>query len=220
MALTTLEELVTTAKALAGMTRIDLGELTAKEFYLITKNKVMPFVGKHIPTVVSKEINIAASPYLFTTEIPDWISRVVPLDITPINMNLHTIFGMNPNQPKDIAKPQFLTKYERPKLYVENPGRFLVECCYTPTIVLKDGGDPKKLTDYEFTAMDDDAEEHIYKLFQGYMMQAVGFDRRTATLTDLPIELDADGLISDGKDLVEEAIADTTDSSKSHLGIG
>jgi hypothetical protein len=213
-----LSELVELVKIESGQHEMDLSELAVEKYKLILEKRVLPVLNKHMPYSTDVNIDIVASPYIFTTavdtNIPTWISRIVPVgNVSATNIILR---GSAQHYPLgDIVKSTFLWNYDAPpKLYLEYTGDMLVTACYNASLVVTDD------EDYNITLFNEDAEQYMISLLAGHAMVALGRGRRSAKILDLPIEMDTDALIAEGQELIRETLDEIKQNNAFYLALG
>mgnify|MGYP001573297339 CR=1 FL=1 len=191
-----LSELIANVKIRVGQYDIDLEELDVAAYKMIVEDQSSEFVAKYLPHEIRRRIVINTSPYVFTTDIPLWISEVIPVEIYSASSMLHS-YGLGLNIAEATTRQTFLWEYESPNLYVEFTGNFSTLSLHRITLTQISGED-----DYEINFLDDKAKPYLIEDVAGRAMQALGRGRRSAKITDLTFELDGDAIVSEGVELV------------------
>lgn len=208
-----LSELIEDVKLEAGQKLVDLEELDMATYKRILEDRVRPVITKHIPYTRHVLVDITASPYVYTEDIPEWISEVSPVQILSVASVLST-YGFGRSIAEAINKPTFLWHYEKPKLYVEFTGNHNVLSCHGLTLTAISGED-----DYEINFMEDKALPYVISFTAGYAMIGMGRGRRAATLTDLLFQLDGDNLAHEGKALIEDTLKQVSSAAQWWLSV-
>lgn len=154
---------------------------------------------------------------------PDWLS-----DVTPISSfgSLHTVFGHRSKatgrtpftEAVDPIEAPWIYESKTRKLTVPFSAYYRITACYKHRIrevINESTGDA--VYDVPTITIDDQA---FFKLLQGMFLLGIGRSRRAFTLSDLPIVMDADQLVSDGQELVTQATEDINNVQKFHLAYG
>jgi hypothetical protein len=187
--------------------------MSTTSFIQLVKSTLSPINGS-MPKVVWNTIVVADSFKTYSTNIPEAITEIVPIYIfgvasrTIVNM----IMGQSQRRAYQSSSPQgkvpYPWEYEKPTLYVAGDGEYAVkELSYYSVTEISEGSGT-----YEVVGIDDNFDE-FFKLLKGKFMQAVGMSRRAFTLNELPVTMDADTMVSEGKDLETEALEDITDTN-------
>lgn len=102
-------------------------------------------------------------------------------------------------------KKQFPWEYRKPTLTVPMTGEFDLHCIYYHKIEVDNttGGEPA----YKVETISENDDE-FFKLLTGLFLQSLGRSRRAFTLNELPITTDGAELVSEGKQMEDEAMAD------------
>lgn len=219
-----LDELIEVIKVESGQYEIDLDELDPAKYKLLLKRKVLPVINRYMPYTVDTVIVVSASPYTYiTTDIPEWLSNVIPIgNVSTSNIILTGNLRMGRYESGaslglplgDISKPTFLWNYQKPKLYIEHLGDMLATECYKAKLTETD------TETFSIDLLKEDALPYMIDLLLGYIMVAVGRARRAVTLNDLPIIFDTDTLVSEGQQLILETKEDIKQNSDFELAIG
>lgn len=216
-----LSELIENIKMEVGQFEIDFDELTNDQYSKILLNQVSPIVNKNIPYTMFRRIEISASPYTFTSDIPEWVAEVNPIDMLNIGNLTRRLYeegsGVNIyGRSEDTTIPSFLWEYDKVngKLYLDHTGIFNIKSVHK--MALQD----QSPDDYEILYLDENAVPHMLNLMSGYVLKAMGRNRRVATLQELPFTLDGDQLVSEGIEQIREAKEEIGKYAKWELGAG
>lgn len=153
--------------------------------------------------------------------VPDWISEVTPVrPIGPSVGGFGVVAGINSTSnvnPELIDPVQAPWDYCKPVLTVPFSANYKVIAVYKHWIE-KDETDPTK-PKYSVPKITFD-DNVFFDLLRAYFLQGVGRSRRAFTLSDLPIVMDADQMISEGDALLERAMEDLQNIQKFYLADG
>lgn len=107
------------------------------------------------------------------------------------------------------VKKQFPWEYRKPTLTVPLTAEFDLHCIYNHRLEVDNstGGEPA----YKCTTISENDDE-FFKMLTGRFMQSLGRSRRAFTLNELPITTDGGELVSEGKQMEDEAIADLVEN--------
>lgn len=191
------------------------------KFWIITKRQLFIY-QKYKPRVKKQNIDIALGSHTFTTDIPEWISTVAPArptDVSPFVMD-QTVFPPYGDSSFVETPRRMLWKYEKPKLTVTENGLMDIVSVHnynfteTGTIAGKD------ITEVDMPEISESDSSLINMVIAEFMI-SVGRSRRAFTFGDLPIQMDADQMISEGAELKSNAMESLTkNTSRWELGIG
>lgn len=209
-----ISELMDAVRTSSGQKFIDFEEFTDVDYKRLIELRVLPYISKHKPLVEMKSISISTSPYIFSSAegIPDWIHRVDPIAYN--TQILTTISALRQPFP-DINKPSLLFEYNKPNLYIEMNGDFLVRKC-THAFLTEDDDQ----MDWTISKLDDAAIPMLIDLTLGYVLVAIGRSRRSATLTELPFTFDAAELVSEGEEIIAGVKESVGELNKWWLAVG
>jgi hypothetical protein len=179
--------------------------------FLIFVKQQLDFYQQYLPE--SKVLNItnqAGFYYEFGLQsnerIPEWVSSVIPIGLYNVVSTAVYFSASSPYQVfkgnQELMNPRpFLWEYRKPRLYISEPGRFDISCCYKyktiPTI------EKGQLIDVEIVSFE--PEWVFYDLLLGQFLQVVGRSRRAFTYNELPITTDADQMVSEGSEMYNAA---------------
>lgn len=191
--------------------------LSYERFWVLCRS-VLNTYHKSIPYTKSENIYITKS-YTFQKvwdddslplnertlikDIPSWVSSVLPVGYSAItNMALGIQLFQSLDNSKAPQQPtNWIWRYEEPTLYVPYTGELDVRWHSNyPYQLIK--GDSGLLVDVDIQGLQSD--EAFFKIMTGKFLQAIGRSRRAFTLTDIPVNMDSDSLVSEGKDLEAE----------------
>lgn len=139
---------------------------------------------------------------------PKWVSSVVPVNVLTVAGILYLIQETrftNVAEQSILHEPRtFLWHYENPILYTTETGTMDITAHYSyirEEIFDSDG----KLVDVDMEDVDEGVDRIFIDLVLAKFLQKVGRSRRTFRLNDLPIEYDAEAMVSEGIELEREA---------------
>ena len=200
-------------------------EIQPHKFWRIVKRELALF-QKHVP--VTKEFNLNIRKiHTFTEDgehgIPEWISRIVPSSHvkSPIFRDWNFSSGANyrgiDKSPFLQVNKQFISKYDKPKLYVADFGIFDLTAHYNYEII-ETKNDQNVITEVDIVGL----EEHktFVDMIVAKFMIALGRSRRAFTLNDLPVQMDGSELVSEGQELHREALELLYETNKWHYALG
>ena len=210
-----LDELFNRALIESGQFLIDDHEieLHVDRFCIIVKSSLATY-NRYVPYVKRFNKSLETDRFYTFTEsdpvgIPDWISDIVPIRVFGQNPFLFNLIRANaspllPSPMNEYAecKHSFYHKYQKPTLYVGVSGIYDLEGVYNHKLEEELDENKKK---FKVTTITDN-DDLFFDLLAARMMKALGRSRRAFTLQDLPIEIDASELVSDGKDLEQETL--------------
>jgi len=199
----------------AGQWQTVLSDLSNEDFKLIVEHEVLPLIGAQYPLVKLQQIYVTGNPFVFTAEIPEWISRVEPANVISPSTTLKMLDPYHLSRiAGDVAKPTFLWEYAKPKLFLEYTGKLEIKGCHKPLLV-DDGSN-----DWDITLLDEVIIPILIRLATGHAMIALGSDERKARLTELDLQFDGSEMITEGNEMVKEATEELERKNKWWLGAG
>jgi hypothetical protein len=185
--------------------------------------------SKAVPYECDYDLNMNASRnYVFPNDFdpvllrsPDWLSEVTPISSFG---SLHTVFGHR--QSSDSYCSEVIDPIEAPwvfnsktkNLTVPFSANYKVTACYKHRIVATLNTSTGE-TDFTIPTITID-DQIFFRFLQGKFLQGIGRSRRAFTLSDLPIIMDADQMVSDGVEMVDRANEDMNNVQKFHLAFG
>jgi len=171
--------------------------------FVVLVRSVLGKYSRYAPESRKFNINASVRTYTFTGDIPDWISNVVPVRIAGVPLwQLMDSFAYK------FKKVEAPWEYRNPILYLPSPGIYDIVAVYKHAVV-KDGN-TSDLDSYNLSTIDDGADV-FFKLLTGRFLQIVGRSRRAFTVEDFPITDDASELVSEGKEMEDEAKEELTE---------
>lgn len=154
---------------------------------------------------------------------PKWISEVVPVNVLTVAGILYLIQETrftNVAEQSILHEPRtFLWHYENPILYLTETGGMDITAHYSyirEEIFDSEGN----LVDVDMEDVDEGVDRIFIDLVLAKFLQKVGRSRRTFRLNDLPIEYDAEAMVSEGIELEREARERMYDQSNWYDAIG
>jgi hypothetical protein len=171
----------------------------------------LDFYQKYLPETKSYNIWLPAN-FFYTfgeqkdERVPEWVSSVIPIGLYNVISTAVYFSASSPYQVykgnQELMNPRpFLWDYRKPRLYISEPGRFDVSCCYKfETIPQIEKG---QVMDVEIVSFE--PEWVFYDLLLGQFLQMIGRSRRAFTYNELPITTDADQLVTEGTEMYNTA---------------
>lgn len=197
----TLLELIDTVKTQSGQKQLDFNELTTTDYKNIVERQSAPLISRYLPFEKHIRIQVGSSPFTFTDpDIPEWISRVDPLDVVIPTGGGLLIKALSSMGQSDITKPSLFSKYDKPNLFIESSGSFLVKALFKMSLEPS----PTIPGDFDIFQLDEHAVPYLTDLVLAYTLISIGRGRRAVTLEPLPFEFDSPSLVSEGLDLLRE----------------
>ncbi len=170
---------------------------------------------KHRPFIRNITLQINQNESVFPESFqPEFVTSVVPVGV-PSAMAI--LMSNSTPMESAISDPRpFLWKYTKPVLHTLEMGKMDITGAFNYEIeeVLKDDGQGGQIvTDHSITDLPDDADSLI-RLVVGRFLMSVGRSRRMFTITDLPIEMDVESMIDEGRTMYDEAKETLEDRNK------
>lgn len=190
-------------------------EFDQKKFLAIL-NPSLAYYKKFKPTTNILQIQVSGNSYTFKTNPPDWISKVLPTDdMTPLFIT--TMFN-SPSISPTISLPW---RYDKPVLQlggtISGSTEITAHWEFIEPIPILDSSD--KIVDYDLSDISY-SDDKLFDLVRGKFQESLGLSRRMFTLNDLPVTMDSDSLISEGKELQQQAKDSLEERNAWHLAIG
>jgi hypothetical protein len=169
-------------------------EISLADLNKILARHVLTVIGKYRPMRRVKNIyfQTGTEPYIFTSDIPDWVSDVAIVMTSQTN----TITGVIPQMFRQENRSR-LWLYDKPRLYSFMFGQISVQACYYPKLV-QESGDLYVIND-----LDDKAQQFLVDLTAGYLLLSIGRARRTVNFGEFPVVTDANELVAEGQRLID-----------------
>lgn len=151
---------------------------------------------------------------------PDWLSEVTP---TSSFGSYQSVLMYKPVEARKIVAEDpvecpWVYNKQTHELVVPYSSYYKIIGCYKH-IVVGTFNDETGETDYDVPTISLD-DQLFFKLLRGMFLQGIGRSRRAFTLSDLPIVMDADQLVSDGVEMEDKAREDLKDVQKFYLSYG
>lgn len=189
--------------------------LDKKKFWLIV-NRALGIYDKFKPITKKIPLFVSSSPYIFgDDEAPEWISKMYPSGVMS-NFNLFG-FGASSGDPIPIV-----FRYDKPKLYFANASSVEITGHYKRKVIFEYNTPDdvaSGIKDVDIPDMDVSDYKFI-KLITGYFLVAVGRSRRAFTVSDFPINMDSEQLISEGNILASDIEDSLSETSSWYYAIG
>jgi hypothetical protein len=147
---------------------------------------------------------------------PDYISDCTP--IRTIGLRPSVLFkNLDPSYGTELVdKAQLPWVYRKPRLTVSFASEWEVLCCFRHRIFEEEK--PGGGFNYSIPTIDPAVDEVFIKHVQGMFLQGIGKSRRAFTMNDLPIGMDADTVVSEGLEMVNNAVEEMETNQKFYLG--
>lgn len=207
-------EIVNSIKILSGSYNLTSLDISSDNIKSILEVQVLKEFDDYRPATKKTNIQILTSPYIFVSDIPEWLVAVKPI-------NMYTALTVVSNRYNKMLlgsnKPTLIWEYRKPKLFIEYSGDYEVEGAYNSALVEVEEEDTE--VDYEITNIGESDRDLLVDLTLGYYMLAMGRGRSMAKFTDIPIEISSESFITDGKDLIEKTTAELRSRSKWYLAL-
>lgn len=188
-------------------------------------NETINVSKSHTFTEVVEDDSLDEKSWVRTKVVPEWVSEVLPVGVGNvvnnqfiINQTIAQAGGATGPQVQPARQPaQWLWKYDKPTLYIPYTGRVDILCVakYIRNATYATGGD---LKDVDIVGLEHD--RMFMDMVTGKFMQAIGRSRRAFTLDDLPVTSDSDSLVTEGKDLYDQAYEKLEERNSWALAIG
>ncbi len=152
--------------------------------------------------------------------IPDEVIDVVPVRPTAINMYYLQGMGFGNRAGGEYLqeKTQVPFKYHKPKITTAFSGKMDVHAWYYHRI--EQSQDSGGTITYDIPHMTYE-EAYFFELLKGQFLQSLGRSRRAFTITDIPITMDSDQIVSEGMEIYDKAFEQLVDNaSKFYLAYG
>ena len=191
-------------------------EIDSARFKLLI-NSCLRDYNRYSPFHDKINLTISNLDHTFTTfidppGIPDWIPDVLPIrssggfGIFQQVVTSQADLASSQTGQGRIVKRQFVFEYRKPVLYVPFGGDYDILYVRNHAIVnAEDGGDGK---DRIPTLNDKDNDASFFDLLTGRFLVSLGRFRRAFTIAEAPVTFDAAELVSDGNEMVTNALED------------
>lgn len=181
-------------------------ELNETRFLFLVKNSLGVY-SKYHPIEQKSNITTSGKYYEFLVSIPTFVTSIVPVVVTGLPYYIFEQFrGDLGTHSEDLNPHTFVWDYRKPRLYTQYEGTFDITTIHDHEITQDSAGDYEILT---ITPADDLFLRHLTGLF----LIGLGRLRRAFTLNEIPITLDASELVSEGQEMVREALEQMQDRS-------
>lgn len=151
--------------------------------------------------------------------VPDWIASANPMRYGGGSIGGILLREAQLNGQTELIDPIMSPwRYDKPILTVSHSARYEIRAVYNHVVKVEDpGGLGKKVYTLPTISLKDQA---LLDLIRAQFLQGVGRSRRAFTISDLPITMDADQIVSDGNDLEEKATQRMQNYQKFYLTQG
>lgn len=199
-------------------------ELDEDRFKLIV-DEALAIYSKYSPSEKHLFIEVTTNRTFRFTEAntfgagePDSLSSVVPIRMLGMNtLAIRSIFNIPALNSNLDIRMECPWEYRKPHLTVPFAGEFDVLAIYRQKVIKSEGEDGKICYDIPTISLRDDA---FMKLVRGMFLEGLGRSRRSFTLNDLPIVMDADTIANEGKEMIIEATEQMQKEAKFYLAFG
>lgn len=179
-------------------------ELDQDKFRVLVE-KALATYNKYCPRDTHNDIYVSSPrTYTYSTDIPEEVLAVTPIRVYAVNPlwvnNLSNRYTQNPNL-EEVHECPFA--YYAPKLTLPYAGNFRVHELHD-WVILEETDDDGAIDFYVpyMTIKETYFIDHV----KGMFIQGLGRSRRAFTLQDLPVDMDASELVSEGQEIAEGAI--------------
>lgn len=149
---------------------------------------------------------------------PDAISSVTPIRVLGINpWMLRQVYGIPMSDGNIDIRQECPWEYRKPYITFPYPGEFDILAFYRHKIIKLEDDDGRIYYDIPAISLRDDA---FMKLIRGMFLEGIGRSRRSFTLNDLPIVMDADTIANEGREMITEATEQMQKEAKFYLAFG
>lgn len=184
--------------------------LTVKKFWVLTHAQLGVY-QKYRPITKKINIDISDGVYLFTEDIPDWVSDVIPISTTnDLSAVFATIGSLNTQA---LGPRSVIWQYEKPNLYITESGLMDVTTQHKHSYVLTNDSNDQ-LVNVDLPDIDIKDDFLFVDLVRATFLQALGKSRTGFVFTEMPIEMDAAELVSEGVTLMEKTMEELEQLSK------
>jgi len=175
-------------------------EFPLGKFRVLFQNQIFPLYSKYVYRREHRQIYISyASAYVFPEPAPDLVNKVVPVSVYGLYigefMNFRFLSHASYLSTKPLSRFAITWRYEKPRLWCGYQGEVEVEVSYR--LRYDDSVD--------MVEVDEDSRDILQDLCSAYMMIAIGRSRRAVKIADSNIEFDAEGMVTEGEELLKEA---------------
>ncbi len=178
---------------------ISATEFTLNTFQTLFVNQIYPLYTKYVYKRAYQTVWVTFSlPYTFAQPAPAMVNRVLPVGFYGLYMGAFMSFRYMSNAGYFSSKPMnrftMVWRYEAPNLYVGYEGYVELELSY-------------KLVYNQNTNIldiDEDTQDILQDLCSSYMMISLGRSRRMVKVADSNLDFDAEGMVTEGEELLKE----------------
>lgn len=179
----------------------DCNNISKPRFWNLARRALLIY-QKHVP--VSRKLSVQVDQLVYEFGVgsplidpPVWISSVIPVGNTGGIFSPHIIFDRN----SELVPRTSTWEYRSPKLYTMEDGYMDVTGHYNYTITPTVDGNGK-LTEVDIVELTE-ADNLYIDLVTAHFMIALGRSRRQFSAQELPIQIDTESMVEDGKELLE-----------------
>lgn len=184
-------------------------------------NKAYPFTKQYDREVVYPRQLILDSNFDHDMgRAPNWVSEVTPVRYLGNAYSLGSMIGSTPIDGElidPVHAPWDFNK-QTGALTVPYSAYYKIIACYYHQIdEVEDENSGEMIYEVKTITIQDGV---FFKLLQGMFLMGIGRSRRSFTLNDLPITVDASEMASEGREMLDEAKEDIKNIQKFYLAMG
>lgn len=201
-------------------------ELDVDSFRILVEDALAEY-NKSRPFDKTYSLNIPNRHYTFSENydeelkmIPDWLAEVTPTRSFVSSPIIGSITNNSGYSTGELIDPlQAPWDYTKPNLVVPYTGFYKVRAVFNHRVV-EVTDEISGVKDWVVTTISIQEDPWFFKLLQAMFMQGIGRSRRSFTLSDMPILMDADQIYSEGQALEEKALEEIHANKKIFLTLG
>lgn len=179
-------------------------EIRAREFPFerfvdLFKNQIYPLYSKYV--FKRKFVNAYVtygSPYRFSEPAPELVNRVIPVSIYGLYigefLNFRFLSHISYLSTRPLSRFALTWRYVKPNLYIGYQGEVEIEASWK-----LEYDDENKVVEVDLNTRD-----ILQDLCSAYVMIAIGRSRRAVRIGDSNLEFDAEGMVTEGEELLRE----------------
>ena len=175
-------------------------EFPLSKFIELVKYQVYPLYSKYVYRTEYKNFYVVYnSPVVFSEPAPEIVCRVVPVSVYGLYigefMNFRFLSHVSYLSTRPLSRFAIVWRYEKPRLWVSYQGEVEVKCGYKLILNESEG----------WVEVENSTRDVFQDLCSAYVMVAIGRSRRAVRIGDSNIEFDAEGMVTEGEELLKEA---------------
>jgi len=197
--------------------------LTPAKVWILVKRVLKQYNTKR-PFVYRHNITISGKKYTYHDDVgygpPDWISSVVPVTSYNVMGIYEALSGRTVGEMSTLEIPRgFAWHYENPYLWVGEEGIMDVKEVHDHQYELTSDS-TGVVTDVTISTINQRDDYLFFDLLLARFLIMLGRSRRAFTLQELPIEMDASDLVSEGQELWRDTLEKLEENDKWWLALG